>query len=322
MEMMRNPAAMQQAMRSQDLAMSQLENHPEGFNALRRMFEDVQEPLMEATRDAAAASGSTQSQTQQQTNPWATGEPNTSALPNPWGPPPARGAAAGAGVGGAGANSFAGMMGGMPGGMGGMGLPPGMNDPTQIAAMMQNPMVQQMLRDPQMIQQMARMDPNLGRMLEANPQMLQMLSDPETLRRMSDPANIQAMMQMQQAMQTLQGSGMIPPGAMGMPGTMPGVGAGAGGWGAGGNPFLPRPPPFAPGGSSTIGGLDFSDLLRGSAARPATGVPAAPSRSPEVQYETQLHQLEGMGFTDRDANIRALTATNGNVNAAVERLLS
>jgi ubiquilin len=313
MEMMRNPAAMQQAMRSQDLAMSQLENHPEGFNALRRMYEEVQEPLMEATRDAAASANTSQSGAAPQTNPWATGEPNTSALPNPWGAPPARGAP----VGGAGAaNPFASMMGGMggmPGGMGGMGMPPGMNDPSQIAAMMQNPMVQQMLRDPQMVQQMARMDPNLGRMLEANPQMLQMLSDPETLRRMSDPANIQAMMQMQQAMQTLQGSGMLPPGGLG---GMPG---GAGGWGAGGNPFLPRQPAPPASGSSTIGGLDFSALLGGAGGMPAA--PPAPTRSPEVQYEMQLQQLEGMGFTDRAANIRALIATNGNVNAAIERLL-
>ena len=31
---------------------------------------------------------------------------------------------------------------------------------------------------------------------------------------------------------------------------------------------------------------------------------------------------EGMGFWDRDANVRALQATAGNVNAAVDRLLS
>ena len=37
-----------------------------------------------------------------------------------------------------------------------------------------------------------------------------------------DPANMQAMMQMQQAMQQLQGSGMLPAG------TMPGLGAGMG----------------------------------------------------------------------------------------------
>ena len=42
MEMMRNPHAMQQAMRSQELAMSQIENMPGGFNALARMYQDVQ----------------------------------------------------------------------------------------------------------------------------------------------------------------------------------------------------------------------------------------------------------------------------------------
>ena len=54
MEMMRNPAAMDQAMRSQDLAMSQIENLPGGFNALRRMYEDVQAPMMEAAQSAHA----------------------------------------------------------------------------------------------------------------------------------------------------------------------------------------------------------------------------------------------------------------------------
>jgi ubiquilin len=42
MELMQNPEALRQLQRSQDLAMSQIENHPEGFNALRRMYQDVQ----------------------------------------------------------------------------------------------------------------------------------------------------------------------------------------------------------------------------------------------------------------------------------------
>ena len=32
--------------------------------------------------------------------------------------------------------------------------------------------------------------------------------------------------------------------------------------------------------------------------------------------------LQDMGFSDRPANVRALQAVSGNVNAAVERLLS
>ncbi len=52
------------------------------------------------------------------------------------------------------------------------------------------------------------------------------MSDPETLRRSLDPANIQAMLQMQQAMQQLQASGLMPPGAGGPLGLGAGLGAG------------------------------------------------------------------------------------------------
>lgn len=41
----------------------------------------------------------------------------------------------------------------------------------------------------------------------------QAMSDPEMLRRTLDPANIQAIVQMQQAMQQLQRSGLMPPGS-------------------------------------------------------------------------------------------------------------
>ena len=50
------------------------------------------------------------------------------------------------------------------------------------------------------------------------------------------------------------------------------------------------------------------------------GVPQV--SDPETTYANQLQQLQEMGFVDRDANVRALQATGGNVHAAVERLLS
>ena len=37
---------------------------------------------------------------------------------------------------------------------------------------------------------------------------------------------------------------------------------------------------------------------------------------------SQLHQLQAMGFSDKQANLRALQASGGVVQAAVERLLS
>lgn len=53
-------------------------------------------------------------------------------------------------------------------------------------------------------------------------------------------------------------------------------------------------------------------------AQPAQAVSDEP---PEIRFQTQLVQLNEMGFFDPDENIRALTATNGNVSAAVELLL-
>ena len=192
MEMMRNPHAMQQAMRSQELMISQLENHPEGFNALRRMQEDIADPMMQAASENTA--------TPMQANPWAAPAPAAgtgtgtgvapppgTALPNPWGGnQPAAGAGVGAGA-GAGAGGFPPM-----GGMGGM---PNM-DSNQMASMMNNPLVQQQMQalmsDPAAMQQMAAMNPQLAPMLQ-NPQVRSMLSNPEAMRQMMNPANMQVL---------------------------------------------------------------------------------------------------------------------------------
>ena len=47
---------MREQMRNQDRTMANIESHPEGFNALRRMYENFQEPLM----DAATGQGANQ----------------------------------------------------------------------------------------------------------------------------------------------------------------------------------------------------------------------------------------------------------------------
>jgi ubiquilin len=48
----------------------------------------------------------------------------------------------------------------------------------------------------------------------------------------------------------------------------------------------------------------------------------ANNQPPEVRFQVQLQQLRDMGFYDPAANVRALTATMGNVEAAVEYLLN
>ncbi|KAI9469991.1 MAG: hypothetical protein EXX96DRAFT_654389 [Benjaminiella poitrasii] len=74
----------------------------------------------------------------------------------------------------------------------------------------------------------------------------------------------------------------------------------------------------------------FQQMLMG--ANGFGGFPAAyqtqpaanttPTEPPEVRFREQLVQLEEMGFSEKSANIRALLATGGNVQAAVEYLLS
>ncbi|XP_038620246.1 ubiquilin-3-like [Tachyglossus aculeatus] len=71
--------------------------------------------------------------------------------------------------------------------------------------------------------------------------------------------------------------------------------------------------PEAGPGCPTLATLQLLRALAGSASGPLR-----PSRG---SFQAQLDQLKAMGFSDRDANLRALTATGGDVRAAVERLL-
>jgi len=88
MEMMRNPAMMQEMMRNQDRAMSNLESIPGGFNALRRLYTDVQEPMLNAAEEQMRSQfrpdGSTETAPVRE-NPQR-GTENLAPLPNPWNP--------------------------------------------------------------------------------------------------------------------------------------------------------------------------------------------------------------------------------------------
>ncbi|CAM9695909.1 unnamed protein product [Choristocarpus tenellus] len=148
---------------------------------------------------------------------------------------------------------------------------------------------------------------------------------PTLMRQMADPQNMQAIMNMQSAMQQLQRSGLIPAAGTG---GMGGVGApGMAGLGDFANLNLGGAPPAAP-----TGGLDFSALLGGGGSgTPGTvpgqstsgvaPVPQPAAVNPEETYASQITQMSDMGFTDRQACIRALVRTRGNVNAAVEQML-
>nr|XP_020823366.1 uncharacterized protein LOC110195050 [Phascolarctos cinereus] len=88
LELLRNPAMMQEMMRSQDRALSYLESIPGGYNALRTMYTDVMDPMLNAVQEqfggnpfaAAAATSSTNSSGCSQPSRTENCDP----LPNPW----------------------------------------------------------------------------------------------------------------------------------------------------------------------------------------------------------------------------------------------
>lgn len=180
--MARNPELMREMMRNTDRAMSNVEAHPEGFNALRRMYETVQEPMMNAAESvvhgATSRSGSSTTNSTGVSGPVDSAEqPSNEPLPNPWAPRPPAAATAATGAAqqqqpGVGANPatafnpFLGMMqqqqpqqnGSSPAmGTTGMNTNPMGMDPQLMAQMMQNPVMQQMMsnmmQNPEMLEQ-------------------------------------------------------------------------------------------------------------------------------------------------------------------------
>jgi len=73
------------------------------------------------------------------------------------------------------------------------------------------------------------------------------------------------------------------------------------------------------------GGNPFAMLQQMMANMPqGGGGGAAPQQNvrPEIVYRDQLRQLNEMGFTNASANLNALIATGGNLEAAVDRLIT
>lgn len=312
MNMMRNPELRNQMMRQQDLAMMNLENMPGGFNALSSMYNDIQAPLQDSMEGATnGGSGSTGTSNPANSSAGASG----TAMPNPWGAPPSNSTNpsfqfnfdAVPGATPAQSNntsnssnpaSFPGFPGGFQfatpsnGDLSGMGIPPQLSDEQMEAmlSMMEQPGMRQMmdtfLTDSALLQMVPE---HMRSMLEQNPQMMQ------TMRQsMTDPNMLRMAMRMRQQ----------------MGGSSPGFGADA------------------------SSGLDFSSLL-GSSSSPnfdfasmmgqlqqSQAPPPAVNINPADRYRTQLRSLFDMGFDDEQRCLRVLQQVNGNLNRAIDILLS
>ncbi|XP_041014445.1 ubiquitin domain-containing protein DSK2b-like [Juglans microcarpa x Juglans regia] len=320
-EAARNPELMREMMRNTDRAMSNIESSPEGFNMLRRMYENVLEPFSNATtmsRNAGndlssnpfAALLGNQGGTQVRdgaNNPSTTGSetssglisPNTNPLPNPWSnttggtqttttQPNRAGDARAPGI----------------GGLGGLGLPNmehmfnGTPDASLLSQFLQNPAVSQMMQsllsNPQYMNQILSLNPQLRGMVDTNPQLREMMQNPDLLRQLTNPETMQQMLALQQALTSRLNQRQS---------------------------TLDQAQTGRTTGPVNNAALELMMNMFGGLGAGSLTVPNNPDVPPEELYATQLSQLQEMGFFDTQENIRALRATAGNVHAAVERLL-
>ncbi|XP_006870395.1 PREDICTED: ubiquilin-3-like [Chrysochloris asiatica] len=86
LEFLRNPAMMQEMMRSQDRALSNLESIPGGYNVLRTMYTDIMDPMLNAVQEQFGgnpfATATNADTTAGNSQPSRT--ENCDPLPNPW----------------------------------------------------------------------------------------------------------------------------------------------------------------------------------------------------------------------------------------------
>merc|ERR1719285_956238 len=156
------------------------------------------------------------------------------------------------------------------------------------------------------------------------PAMLQQMQNPETQQLMSNPEALAAILQIQQGMDRLRAAAPDLYQSMGLPSLPPNLVPSPAAAGSPGTPAAPSgsttgsagpTPAAAPGQPNQE---QFSQFMTQMMGQMRAG---NPEQAPEERFASQLDQLASMGFVDRQANIQALIATMGDVNAAVERLL-
>ncbi|CDI98754.1 ubiquilin 1 [Echinococcus multilocularis] len=346
MEIASNPSLVQEMMRSYDRAVLNLESIPGGSGHLQRIYESVQEPMLNAMQGGDAnnpfadLAGSTNRQA----------APSNEPMPNPWAPPqqqtetttPATAATTGGGgtqtttstSSGGGATTTS-LLGGIP------------FNPETMSSAFQAPYVRQMLdvmaSNPETFEAFLSANPvwssashdpamreNLRRML---PQLARQMSRPGFVEMLSNPRAMRAMAQIQEGLRILQEeapdvfSSMtnISGGAFSAATTDPATTTTASSTestaseGTEGTATTTPPPTN----TSSLGNVELASLM-------ASLLNVAPSGQdpgnvqqlpPEVRYASQLQTLASMGFTNQSANLQALIFSHGDVNAAIDRLL-
>lgn len=334
LEMVRNPAALQEVMRNYDRALNNMESMPGGYNVLRRMYTEFQEPLLSAFQEqfntnqfASPQSNSEGSNESERTSNEGEHQrtENRDPLPNPWASPTTQGAnntRPHFPITGLGGNSN----------LDNQASNTGTNDILQQAnSMFQNQEFMSLLTNPEAIQSVEQITQGFERLQRIAPNLFQRLG----LANQLNLAGLRAASTDGGANQTSgnnqqqQESGLQPDalaqmfrqlvggGGAGMPGS------GGLGLGLGANATRTTNSDSAQGAGANQQTSDAARLLSqliGSAGNQEMNT-GSNNVAPEEQYSQQLQQLSEMGFPNREANLRALIATFGDINAAIARLL-
>ncbi|KIH43832.1 hypothetical protein ANCDUO_26156, partial [Ancylostoma duodenale] len=214
MEMIRNPNMFQEMMRNHDLAIRNLQGIPGGEAALQRLYQDVQEPLLNSATSSLAGNpfaSLRQGDDSVASRSQRAGQENSEALPNPWGggttnqqqnsqPSSGSGTAAPGGfgslLGSSGMNSLMEQM---------------MSDPAMMQSLMRPEMMelfrQSISQNPQIMEQnpLVANNPQLAEQLRAQlPNMMNMMGNPEVMAAMTNPRVLEALRMIQQGMDTIR----------------------------------------------------------------------------------------------------------------------
>ncbi|CAF1474307.1 unnamed protein product [Adineta steineri] len=354
MEFARNPTALQELMRNHDRALSNLESIPGGFNALQRIYHDVQEPMYSAAQEQFGNNPFAQLFTGNGDNT-ATRTENTDPLPNPWAP---RGTGSTAAPSGQAQQSSTDATNAqqqqqqqaasaIP--TGAAGSSPGLISPMMqnyMSQLVQNPrllesvlnapymqpLMDSLAANPDISRQMVSNNPMFAndpalreQMLNALPAMMEQMRNPEVQSLMQNREALEAITQVQEGLQRLHTAAPNLFQAGGLPA---GLRIGSTGLSSPANtgtslPLNPQPRPSNPTATGATPASNDPNNYAGVFAQMLNMMSNQNINTPPDQrYAVQLEQLVSMGFTNREANLQALTATMGDVNAAVERLLS
>lgn len=287
MELARNPAMLQELMRSHDRAMSNLESVPGGYNALHRIYRDIQEPMLNATAGSNPFSGLVDSGSAE--NPQQ-GSENRDPLPNPW----------------ASGGASAGQNRSSPAPPNNLLNTPAMqsmlqqmsDSPEVLESMMNAPYFRSMMdsfsQDPQMAANLIGQSPILqsnpqlqDQMRTMMPQLLQQMQNPEVQQMMTNPQALNAIVQIQQGMEQLR---QAAPGLVGSMGIPP-------------PPIGTQQPPQSGNQPAPANQQLFQDYLQ-RMMNGMTNQGTQQNLPPEQRYQSQLEQLAAMGFVNQDANLQ------------------